>query len=57
MEQILLETMAKVHGNKEVISDSPHGSTKGKSCLTNLEGFYSGVAALVCKQLTSSTWT
>ncbi|CAM4563207.1 unnamed protein product, partial [Lepidochelys kempii] len=47
MEQVLKESILKHLGERKVIRNSQHGFTKGKSCPTNLIGFYDEITGSV----------
>ena len=49
MGLILLVTMLRHTENKNVIGDSQHSFTKGKSCPQNLAAFYNRVTVLLDK--------
>ena len=50
MEWVLLEETLSYMRVKEVVQDSQHSFTKGRSCLTNLAASYDEVMALVDKE-------
>ncbi|CAM4709685.1 unnamed protein product [Lepidochelys kempii] len=47
MEQVFKESILKHLEEREVIRNSQHGLTKGKSCLTNLIAFYDEITGSV----------
>lgn len=49
LEEILMDTRLRHMENKGVIGHSQNGSTKGKSCLTNLVALCNTVRALMDK--------
>lgn len=48
--QILLETVLKHLGNKEVTGDSQHGFNGSRSCLASLVAFCDRMTALVVRE-------
>ena len=47
MKQLVLNTLPNQLEEKQVIRNSQHGFTKGKSCLSNLAAFYEVVIGWV----------
>ncbi|PKU35728.1 rna-directed dna polymerase from mobile element jockey- hypothetical protein [Limosa lapponica baueri] len=47
MERLVLGIISKHMEEKKAIRSSQHGSTKGKSCLTNLIAFYDGMTGWI----------
>lgn len=49
MEQIILEVITKRVEKRKATRSSQHWFTKGKSCLTNLMGFYNDMVGWIHK--------
>lgn len=47
IEQLIVDVIFKHVGKKKVVRSIQHGSTKGKSCLTNLTAFYDGMTVYI----------